>query len=145
MKRIVVGADHAGLALKRALVEVLKARGLDVDDVGTHDDSSCDYPDYAHEVARAVLEDRAHLGLLVCGTGVGMSMAANRHTGIFAVVCSEPYSAEMARKHNDANVLCLGGRVVGVGLAVEILDAFLRAEFEAGRHGKRVQKIELTK
>jgi ribose 5-phosphate isomerase B len=141
MKRFIVGADHAGLGLKRALLGVLEARGCTYEDVGTHDEASCDYPDFAHRVARAVSSGEA-LGLLVCGSGVGMSIAANRHDAVRAVVCSEPYSAAMARKHNDANVLCLGSRVVGVGLAEEILVAFLEAEFEGGRHVRRVAKID---
>ncbi len=142
MARIIVGSDHAGLPLKRALLEGLDARGVSYEDVGTHDESSCDYPDFAHRVARAVASGEAPLGLLVCGSGVGMSIAANRHEGVRAVVCSEAYSAAMARKHNDANVLCLGARVVGVGLAESILEAFLEAEFEGGRHARRVAKIE---
>jgi ribose 5-phosphate isomerase B len=142
MKRIIVGADHAGLSLKTAMVEALRARGYEVDDIGTHDAASCDYPDFAHAVAHAIREKRHSLGLLVCGSGVGMAIAANRHRGVSAVVCSEPYSAAMSRRHNDANVLCLGGRVVGVGLAEQILDAFLGASFEGGRHAPRVKKID---
>ncbi len=141
-KRMIVGADHAGFALKSALVESLQARGFEVEDIGTYDEESCDYPDYAHRVAHAVANGEAPLGLLVCGSGVGMSMTANRHPGVRAVVCSEPYSAAMARRHNDANVLCLGGRVVGRGLAEQILDAFLGAEFEDERHAARVAKID---
>ncbi len=140
--KIFVGADHAGLALKQALVEALAGRELTVEDLGTHDTQSCDYPDFAHDVARRVAAGEGDLGLLVCGSGVGMSIAANRHEGVRAVVCSEPYSAGMARRHNDANVLCLGSRVVGGGLAEQILDAFLSAEFEGGRHAKRVAKID---
>jgi ribose 5-phosphate isomerase B len=136
-----VGADHAGLELKRALVERLRARGVAVEDVGTHEAVSCDYPDFAHAVAREIAAGSA-LGLLVCGSGVGMSIAANRHPGVRAVVCSEPYSAVMARRHNDANVLCLGARVVGVGLAEQILEAFADATFEGGRHAHRVAKID---
>ncbi len=142
MKRIIVGGDHAGLGLKRALVELLTERGYTVEDIGTHDECATDYPDYARRVASAVANGDAPLGLLVCGTGVGMSIAANRHPGVRAVVCSEPFSASMARKHNDANVLCLGSRVVGAGLASEILDVFLATEFEGGRHARRVAKID---
>ncbi len=142
MKRIVVGSDHAGLALKRSLASALEARGYEVHDLGTHDESSCDYPDLGRAVAKAVAAGEAPLALLVCGSGVGMSITANRYQGVRAVVCSESYSAAMARKHNDANVLCLGSRVVGPGLAEEILDAFLSAEFEGGRHARRVAKID---
>ncbi len=142
MKRIVVGSDHAGLALKRALAEWLRARDYAVDDLGTHDEDSCDYPDLGRAVAKVVSNGDAPLALLVCGSGVGMSITANRYPRVRAVVCSESYSAAMARRHNDANVLCLGARVVGVGLAEEILAAFLEAEFEGGRHARRVAKID---
>ena len=141
-RRVAIGSDHAGLALKRELRTVLEERGLDVHDVGTDDESSCDYPDFAHAVAARVERGEADLGLLVCGTGVGMSITANRHRGVRAVVCSECLSARMAREHNDANVLCVGQRVVGVGLARDILTAFLDARFEGGRHERRVGKIE---
>ncbi|MBZ0119996.1 MAG: ribose 5-phosphate isomerase B [Sandaracinaceae bacterium] len=140
--RIAIGCDHAGLPLKRALLPSLEARATQVRDVGTHDEASCDYPDYAHELARLVAEGEVDLGVLICGSGVGMSIAANRHAGVRAVVCSEPYSAAMVRKHNDANVLCMGARVVGPGLAEGILEAFLSASFEGGRHARRVGKIE---
>ena len=139
MIRIVVGADHAGLQLKEALVVWLGAREYEVLDEGTHTPDSVDYPDFAHRVASRIGDG---LGLLVCGSGVGMSIAANRHAGVRAVVCSEAYSAEMARRHNDANILCLGARVVGVGVAESILEAFLDAEFEGGRHARRVGKID---
>lgn len=140
--RVVIGSDHAGLSLKPALIRALEARGADVEDVGTHTAASVDYPDFAHNVALRVAKGSARLGVLVCGSGVGMSIAANRHAGVRAVVCSEPYSARMARAHNDANVLCLGARVVGEGLAIDILDAFLGGAFEGGRHQGRVTKIE---
>lgn len=141
-KRIIVGADHAGFELKTALVEALRTRGYEVEDVGTDSPASVDYPDFAHRVAEAVSKERVPLGLLVCGSGVGMSVAANKHPGVRAVVCSEPYSAAMARCHNDANVLCLGGRVVGRGLAESILDVFLHSSFEGGRHARRLEKVE---
>jgi ribose 5-phosphate isomerase B len=140
--RVAVGCDHAGLRLKADLLEALRERGVEVDDVGTHDAASCDYPDYGHAVARRVELGQSELGLLVCGTGVGMAMAANRHPGVRAVVCSDTFSARMAREHNHANVLCVGERVVGPGLAREILFAFLDARFEGGRHERRVGKIE---
>jgi ribose 5-phosphate isomerase B len=125
------------------LVTRLQARGLAVVDFGTTTSASCDYPDFAHALARAIEAGSVAQGVLVCGTGVGMSMSANRHPAVRAVVCSEPLSARMARTHNDANVLCLGARVIGVETAFDILDAFLDASFEGGRHGKRVQKIDL--
>lgn len=142
MARIILGADHAGLPLKDALAARLRERGWDVDDVGTATADSVDYPDFAHRVAGAIASGEHSRGLLVCGSGIGMSISANRHAGVRAVVCSEAYSAQMARAHNDANVLCLGARVVGVGLAETILDAFLDGEFEGGRHARRVGKIE---
>lgn len=129
--------------MKRELAAVLEERGLEVHDVGTNEESSCDYPDFAHAVAARVESGEADLGLLVCGTGVGMSIAANRHPRVRAVVCSECFSARMAREHNDANVLCVGQRVVGPGLARDILAAFLDAKFEGGRHQRRVDKIDL--
>jgi ribose 5-phosphate isomerase B len=136
-----VGADHAGLELKRLLVAELQKRGLSVVDFGTHSSESCDYPDFAHALGSALARGEIGRGLLVCGTGVGMSIAANRNPAVRAVVCSEPLSARMARSHNDANVLCLGARVIGEGTALDVLDAFLGAGFEGGRHARRVAKL----
>lgn len=141
-ERVGVACDHAGLELKKALLLELERRGFEVQDFGTHEAQSCDYPDYAHALSRSILEGTLRRGILVCGTGVGMAMSANRHPGVRAVVCSEPLSARMARKHNDANVLCLGARVIGPDTALDILDAFLSAEFEGGRHARRVAKID---
>ncbi|KPK53369.1 MAG: ribose 5-phosphate isomerase [Myxococcales bacterium SG8_38_1] len=140
---LIVGSDHAGLELKRELASLATELGYEVRDVGTHTSDSTDYPDYAHRVASAVAGGQG-LGLLVCGTGIGMSMAANRHPGVRAAVCGDVFSASMTRQHNDANVLCIGSRVVGGGLAGEILKAFLGAAFEGGRHERRVNKIELS-
>ena len=140
-KTLIVGSDHAGLELKRELLGVAAELGYEVVDIGTHTSDSTDYPDYAHQVASAVGRGEG-LGLLVCGTGVGMSMAANRHPGVRAALCGDVFTASMARQHNDANVLCIGARVVGGGLAAEILKAFLGASFEGGRHERRVKKIE---
>ncbi len=142
-KKLIVGSDHAGLDLKRELLGVAAELGYEVVDLGTHTSDSTDYPDYAHQVSNAVARGEG-LGLLVCGTGIGMSMAANRHRGVRAALCGDVFSASMARKHNDANVICIGARVVGTGLAAEILRAFLSAEFEGGRHQRRVQKIDLS-
>lgn len=139
---IAIGCDHAGLALKTALRTALEQRGEAIYDVGTYAEASCDYPDFAHMVASGVASGRYRMGLLVCGTGTGMAISANRHRGVRAAVCGESFSAKMARAHNDANVLCLGARVVGPGLALEILEAFLSTPFEGGRHGRRVDKIE---
>jgi ribose 5-phosphate isomerase B len=140
---LIVGSDHAGLELKRELSGVAAELGYEVVDIGTHTSDSTDYPDYAHQVASAVGRGEG-LGLLVCGTGVGMSMTANRHPGVRAALCGDVFTASMSRQHNDANVLCIGARVVGGGLAAEILKAFLSASFEGGRHERRVKKIEAS-
>ena len=139
--RVIVGSDHGGLRLKRALVAHLKGKGVDIEDVGTHDESSTDYPDHARPVAEAVRDGEADWGLLVCGTGIGMSLAANKVRGVRAAVVSDTFSAEMTRRHNNANVLCVGERVIGEGLACRIVDAFLAASFDGGRHERRVNKI----
>jgi ribose 5-phosphate isomerase B len=136
-----MASDHAGLELKRALMSELEKRGVVMREFGTTTSDSCDYPDFAHAVGRAIEGGEIERAILVCGTGVGMSIAANRHAAVRAVVCSEPLSARMARQHNDANVLCIGARVIGVGTAIDIVDAFLAAEFEGGRHATRVAKI----
>lgn len=141
MAKIAVGSDHAGFRLKSALVEHLRNAGHELHDVGTHEPVSCDYPDFAVAVARAVVSGEAELGLLCCGTGQGMAMSANKVSGVRAAVCSDTFSAHATRQHNDANVLCLGERVVGFGLAADILDAFVSAQFEGGRHALRVAKI----
>ena len=139
-----MASDHAGLELKRALLTELEKRGVLVRDFGTATNDSCDYPDFAHAVGRAIDGGEIERAILVCGTGVGMSIAANRHAAVRAVVCSEPLSARMSRQHNDANVLCIGARIVGVGTAIDIVDAFLGATFEGGRHATRVAKINPT-
>jgi ribose 5-phosphate isomerase B len=139
--KLAIGCDHAGLELKAELVAHLEAAGHAVDDVGTYDHTSIDYPDYAAKVALAVAEGAVPLGVLVCGSGQGMCMAANKVRGVRAAVCSDTFSAHAVREHNNANVLCLGQRVVGPGLALEIVDTFLNAEFEGGRHARRVGKI----
>ncbi len=136
--RYAVGCDHAGLALKAPLVAELERHGHEVIDFGTDSLESVDYPRFAALVAGAVSGGEADMGLLLCGTGVGMAMAANRTPGVRAASVSEPFSARMARAHNDANVLCMGARVVGLGVAVEILQAWLLQEFEGGRHRHRV-------
>jgi ribose 5-phosphate isomerase B len=137
-----MASDHAGLALKLTLAAELGKRGIATREFGTTTNESCDYPDFAHAVGRAIEGGEIDRAILVCGTGVGMSIAANRHAAVRAVVCSEPLSARMSREHNDANVLCLGARVVGTGTAIDIVDAFLGATFEGGRHAARVAKID---
>jgi ribose 5-phosphate isomerase B len=139
--RLAIGSDHAGYEAKEHLKRSLAARGHAVDDVGTNGTPSVDYPDFAGQVARRVAANEADLGVLVCGTGIGMSIAANKVRGVRAAVCTEAYSARLAREHNDANVLCMGARVTGLGLMDDVLDAFLGAAFEGGRHVGRVDKI----
>ena len=141
-KPIGVGADHAGFALKEALKKALASWNIPFEDLGTNDESSTDYPDYAHAVASGVASGKFRLGLLVCGTGYGMSMAANRHAGVRAACCTEAFGARMARQHNDANVLCIGSRIVGPSVAEDLLKSFLDAKFEGGRHSRRVAKID---
>lgn len=138
---VALGSDHAGVDLKAELVEELKRLGHGVLDLGPATTASVDYPDFAVKTCAAVTSGQADLGVLVCGTGIGMSMTANKVTGIRAALCRSEFEARMARMHNDANVLCLGQRVTGVGLAQEILKAFLTATFEGGRHAGRVEKI----
>jgi len=140
--RLAAASDHAGFPLKNHLVAWLRAHGHEVVDLGTHSAESTDYPDFAHELARRVVAGEFERGLLVCGSGIGMSIAANRHAGVRAARCLSEYDARMARAHNDANVLALGERVTGVGLAEAILETFLATAFEGGRHARRVQKIE---
>ena len=139
--KLAIGSDHAGLALKSELVESLKDRA-EVKDLGTHTADSVDYPDFAAQVARAVVSGQAELGVLVCGTGIGMSIAANKVRGVRAALCTSEFEARLARAHNDANILCLGQRVIGAGQARAIVDVFLATAFEGGRHEKRVQKIK---
>jgi ribose 5-phosphate isomerase B len=141
-ERIPIGADHAGYELKEILVAELERRGFDVEDVGTHSTDSTDYADYAHPVAREVESGEARRGILMCGTGLGMSYAANRHHGVRAAVAWTPEIAALARQHNDANVLVLPARFVDAETARAILGAWLDTPFEGGRHERRIAKIE---
>ncbi len=140
--RITVGSDHAGLELKAAVIAHLQSKGHDVTDVGTHTAASCDYPVFAQAVAKSVVSGEAERGILVCGTGQGMAMAANKIPGVRAAVVNEPFSARAATEHNDAKILCLGARVVGVGVALMCVDAWLGVEFARGRHANRVALLE---
>ena len=140
--RVAIGSDHAGLLLRGVVKAALFAHGVEVNDLGPQEPTSVDYPDYAAKVCAEVTAGHADLGVLVCGTGLGMSIAANKVQGIRAAVCRTEFEARLARQHNDANVLCLGERVTGPGLAEAILAAFLSAEFEGGRHAKRVDKVK---
>lgn len=139
--KIVIGSDHAGFALKNKVMAHLKEKGYEPYDVGTYSSESCHYPVYAGKVAEAVASGEYDRGILVCGTGVGMSIAANKYKDIRAACCSDTFSARMTRMHNDANVICFGERVVGEGLAFDIVDVFLSTEFEGGKHATRVKMI----
>ena len=141
--RIALGSDHAGLKLKEQIKGHLHQQQFDCFDFGTFCENSVDYPDIAYSVVRAVRGGDVDFGILVCGTGIGMAIAANKCRGIRAALCSEPYTARCAREHNDANILTLGSRVVGSGLALEIVDVFLQARFQEGRHQRRVEKLEM--
>ena len=140
--KIAIGSDHAGFEAKEHLKRWLADRGHEVLDVGTLGAASVDYPDYAALVSHAVVAADASLGILICGSGIGMSIAANKIAGIRAAHCTESYQAKVARQHNDANVLCLGARVSGLGVLEDTLASFLAHTFEAGRHAARVEKIE---
>lgn len=139
--KIAVGCDHGGFDHKNAIAEHLKQRGFEVVDYGIYENQSVDYPDIASKLCKGILEGEADLGILVCGTGIGMSIAANKFKGIRAAACSEHFSAKFTRLHNNSNVLCLGGRVIGIGTALELADLFVDTEFEGGRHQKRIDKI----
>ena len=140
-ERIIFGSDHAGLSLRAEAVRVAREAGFEVEDLGPFSTDSVDYPDFAARVGEAVAAGRARLGVLVCGTGIGVSIAANKVKGIRAAHCTTEYEARMARAHNDANVLCVGERVVGLGLGGAIVKAFLAEPFAGGRHQRRVDKI----
>lgn len=140
-KRVVLGSDHAGWALKEKLRTWLEQAGWLVCDLGCAGPERCDYPDFAAVVAQKVASGSCRAGILICGTGTGMSIAANKHPGIRAAACTHEFLAVMARRHNNANILCLGARIVGDELALAIAQAFLRTEFEGGRHAGRVKKI----
>ena len=143
MKKIAIGCDHAGFAIKAAVIVHIKSKGYDVVDVGTYNTDSCHYPVYAEAVCRKVQSGECDKGILICGTGIGMSIAANKHNGIRAACCSDTFSARLTREHNDANVLCFGERVVGVGLAIDLVDAFLDAEYlNNGNHVTRVAMLK---
>lgn len=136
--KIAIGCDHGGISLKAEIVPLLQEMGHVVDDKGCYSTESVDYPDFAKAVCRQVQKGDCERGILICGTGVGMSMVANRFEGIRAGLCNELFTARMSREHNDANVLCLGARVIGFGLAAEIVRAWVSAEFAGGRHQRRI-------
>lgn len=138
--KIAIGSDHAGFELKKALIQVLQKEGYSIVDCGTDSADPVDYPDIAEKVAKQVREQNIP-GIIICGTGIGVSIAANKFSGIRAALCHDTYSARLAREHNDANILTVGARITGPGLAVEIVKTFLQSDFDAGRHKQRVEKI----
>ena len=140
--KIAVGCDHGGLEHKNAIAEHLKSEGFEVEDFGIYENKSVDYPEIALKVANSIKNGENELGILVCGTGIGMSLAANKVNGIRAAACSEHFSAKYTRLHNNSNILCLGGRVIGIGTALELCDIFVNTEFEGGRHARRVAQLD---
>lgn len=142
MNKIVIASDHGGFELKLKIKEYLLSQNYDVLDLGTDSNKSCDYPYFAKKLCSKILSGEFNKGILICGTGLGMSICANRFKGIRAACVSDTYSAKMSRLHNNSNVLCLGSRVLGVGLACDILDIWLNASFEANRHQKRLDMID---
>lgn len=137
--KIALGSDHGGFSLKEGIIPLLRELGHEVIDTGCHDEQSVDYPTFADSVCKKVTDGIADCGILICGTGIGMSMAANKHNGIRAALCSEQYAAAKSREHNDANVLCLGERVTGPGVAQEIVRTWLATPFDGGRHQRRIE------
>ena len=140
MNSIIIGSDHGGYKLKTEIIKHLEALGYKIKDLGCYSTDSCDYPIIAKSVAEKVLEDYSR-GILICGTGIGVSIAANRYKGIRASHCTDTFTARMTRMHNDSNILCLGERITGVGLALDIVDIWLNTDFEGGRHQKRIDMI----
>lgn len=141
--KIAIGCDHAGYNIKNAVKKHIEEKGYEVVDVGTYSSDSCHYPVYASAACEKILSGECELGILICGTGIGMSIAANKHNGIRAACCSDVFSARLTREHNNANVLCFGERVVGIGTALDLVDAFLGAEYvNGGNHVLRVAMLE---
>lgn len=139
--KIAVACDHGGFRLKNVIIEELKRLGYEVEDFGTYSEESCDYPDFAAKAARAVASGECEKGVVVCGTGIGVSMTCNKIHGIRCALCHDVFSAKATRAHNDANMLAMGQRVIGEGLALEILRAWLSTDFEGGRHVRRIEKM----
>lgn len=140
-KPIAIGCDHAGVDFKNTIISFLKENGIQVIDCGCYDNNSVDYPDIAEVVCQKITEGTCEKGILICGTGIGISISANKINGIRAALCHDYFSAKYTRLHNDANIICFGARVIGTGLATELVDVFLSTDFEGGRHIKRVEKI----
>ena len=141
MEKIAIASDHGGFDLKENIIAFLLKKGLEIDNLGAHSTDSVDYPDYGIKLAQAITDKKFVRGILICGTGVGMSIVVNRFPGIRGTLCSDVYTAKMCREHNDSNILIMGGRVIEVSLAIEILETWLNTEFEGGRHQRRLDKI----
>ena len=139
--KIAIGNDHSAVELKNIIVDFLKEKGIEVLNLGTDSSESCDYPVYGEKVGRAVVSGEADLGIAICGTGLGISLAANKVKGVRAALCTNEFCAEMTRRHNNANILCMGGKVVDQQTALKLLDIFLHTEFEGGRHQRRIDQI----
>lgn len=142
--KIAVGNDHIGVKMKQDIIQFLNEKGIECIDFGAYTEERTDYPIYAEKVANAVLSGECDKGILICGTGIGISIAANKFKGIRAVVCSEPYSAKLSREHNDTNILAFGAKVIGEATAYMIVEEFLKAQYEGGRHQKRIDMISQT-
>lgn len=142
MTKILLGSDHGGFKLKNIIIDYLNKQGYKTEDLGCYTEESCDYPIIAKAMAKKIQESDLK-GILVCGTGIGMSIAANRYKGIRASHCTDTFTARMTRMHNDSNILCLGERITGAGLALDIVDIWLKTEFEGGRHTRRVEMLEI--
>jgi len=143
MMKIIVGADHAGYPMKEKVKAFLQDRGITVEDVGTHSHESVDYTDFGKKVASQVSQGTFQRGILICGTGLGMSMVANRFPGVRAALANDLFSAIMSRRHNDSNVLVMGGRLIGDGLALQLVETWLETPFEGGRHQRRLEKMDI--
>lgn len=142
MEKFAIASDHAGFELKESIIAYLHNKGVEFEDLGPLNSDRVDYPDYGIQVAQAILDKKFNRGIVICGTGVGMSIVVNRFPGIRGTLCSDVYTAKMCREHNDSNILIMGGRVIGKGLAQEIVTTWLEIKFEGGRHQKRLEKIE---
>ena len=141
MKKIAIASDHGGFELKESVIYSMREKGLEIDDLGPSSDVSVDYPDYGIKLAQAIVEQKVERGIVICGTGVGMSIVVNRFPGIRGTLCSDAYTAKMCREHNDSNILIMGGRVINKDLALKIVMIWLKTEFEGGRHQRRIDKI----
>jgi len=141
VKTLAIASDHGGVELKSAIIDLLKGRGIEVSDLGTNGPASVDYPDFAQAVAKSIIDGKAEAGILVCGSGIGMSIAANRFPEVRAALVHDRLSAELCRQHNNANVLCLGARLLGEATALDCVDAFISTDFEGGRHEGRIAKM----